>query len=158
MVLRLVVTVLHYMFRPTWPSSGAYDVFSFVFLKESASLLLLPLLRVVIPCTFSCLVVAALHYMSRPTWPSSGAYDVFYFVFLKESDSLLLLPFLARGYTMHVLMFSCRCSSLHVSAYMAIFKCVCFTFIFLKESAFVAFVARGYAMQFLICVFLLCFR
>jgi hypothetical protein len=34
------------------------------------------------------------------------------------------------------LKFSCRCSTLHVSAYMAIFKCVrCFTFIFLKESA-----------------------
>jgi hypothetical protein len=34
------------------------------------------------------------------------------------------------------LTFSCRCSTLHVSAYMAIFKCVrCFTFIFLKESA-----------------------
>jgi hypothetical protein len=49
--------------------------------------------------------------------------------------------------------FSYRCSTLHVSAYMAIFKCVRFTFIFLKESAFVAFVARGYAMQFLICVF-----
>jgi hypothetical protein len=26
MVLRLVVAVLHYMFRPTWPSSGVYDV------------------------------------------------------------------------------------------------------------------------------------
>jgi hypothetical protein len=25
-VLRLVVAVLHYMFRPTWPSSGVYDV------------------------------------------------------------------------------------------------------------------------------------
>jgi hypothetical protein len=25
-VLHLVVTVLHYMFRPTWPSSGVYDV------------------------------------------------------------------------------------------------------------------------------------
>jgi hypothetical protein len=34
------------------------------------------------------------------------------------------------------LTFSCRCSTLHVSAYMAIFRCVwCFTFIFLKESA-----------------------
>jgi hypothetical protein len=26
LVLRLVVAVLHYMFRPTWPSSGVYDV------------------------------------------------------------------------------------------------------------------------------------
>jgi hypothetical protein len=26
MVLRLVVAVLHYMFRPTWPSSGEYYV------------------------------------------------------------------------------------------------------------------------------------
>jgi hypothetical protein len=34
------------------------------------------------------------------------------------------------------LTFSCRCSTLHISAYMAIFRCVwCFTFIFLKESA-----------------------
>jgi hypothetical protein len=32
--------------------------------------------------------------------------------------------------------FSCRCSTLHVSAYMAIFMCVwCFAFLFLKESA-----------------------
>jgi hypothetical protein len=45
-VLRLVVAVLHYMFRPTWPSSGVYDVSIFIFLKESASLLLLPLLHV----------------------------------------------------------------------------------------------------------------
>jgi hypothetical protein len=45
-VLRLVVAVLHYMFRPTWPSSGVYDVFTFIFLKESASLFLLPFLNV----------------------------------------------------------------------------------------------------------------
>jgi hypothetical protein len=44
MVLSLVVAVLHYMFRPTWPSSGVYDVSFFIFLKESASLLLLPFL------------------------------------------------------------------------------------------------------------------
>jgi hypothetical protein len=30
MVLRLVVDVLHYMFRPTWPSSGVYDVSLFI--------------------------------------------------------------------------------------------------------------------------------
>jgi hypothetical protein len=30
MVLRLVVAVLHYMFRPTWPSSGVYDVLLFI--------------------------------------------------------------------------------------------------------------------------------
>jgi hypothetical protein len=41
-VLRLVVAVLHNMFRPTWPSSCMYDVLLFLFLKESASLLLLP--------------------------------------------------------------------------------------------------------------------
>jgi hypothetical protein len=52
MVLRLVVAVLHYMFRPTWPSSRAW-CFTFVFLKEFASLLLLPLLHVVILCSFS---------------------------------------------------------------------------------------------------------
>jgi hypothetical protein len=40
-VLRLVVAVLHYMFRPTWPSSSLYDV---LLLKESASLVLLPFL------------------------------------------------------------------------------------------------------------------
>jgi hypothetical protein len=52
------------------------------------------------------LVVAVLHYMFWPTWPSSGVYDV----------SL----FSPEG--------------------------ICF-------AAFVAFVARGYTMQFLICVF-----
>jgi hypothetical protein len=57
------------------------------------------------------------------------------------------------------LAFCCRCSTLHVSAYMAIFRCVgCFTFIFLKESAsllLLPFLARAYTMQFLICVLLL---
>jgi hypothetical protein len=48
------------------------------------------------------LVGAVLHYTFRPTRPSSSAYDVL-LIFLKESASLLLLPFLARGYTMHVL-------------------------------------------------------
>jgi hypothetical protein len=33
MVLRLVVAVLHYMFRPTWPSSGVYDIFSSIYIK-----------------------------------------------------------------------------------------------------------------------------
>jgi hypothetical protein len=37
-VLHLAVAVLHYMFRPTWPSSSVQDVFTFIFLKESASL------------------------------------------------------------------------------------------------------------------------
>jgi hypothetical protein len=48
----------------------------------------------------------------------------------------------------HCFTFRCRCSTLHVSAYMAIFRCVwCFTFIFLKESAslfLLPFFARGY--------------
>jgi hypothetical protein len=30
MVLRFVVDVLHYMFRPTWPSSGVYDISLFI--------------------------------------------------------------------------------------------------------------------------------
>jgi hypothetical protein len=57
------------------------------------------------------LVVDVLHYMFRPTWPTSGVYDVSLFI--------------PEG--------------------------ICF-------AAFVAFVERGYTMQFLICVFLLCFR
>jgi hypothetical protein len=32
---------LHYMFRPTWPSSSVWGVFSCIFFKESASLVLL---------------------------------------------------------------------------------------------------------------------
>jgi hypothetical protein len=40
-VLHLVVTVFHYMFRPTWPSSSVQDVFIFIFVKESALLVLL---------------------------------------------------------------------------------------------------------------------
>jgi hypothetical protein len=34
-VLRLVVAVLHYMFRPTWSSSGVENIFTSIFLKES---------------------------------------------------------------------------------------------------------------------------
>jgi hypothetical protein len=51
------------------------------------------------------------------------------------------------------LMFSCRCSTLFVSAYMAIFRCVWifFSFIIPKGICFAAFVARGYTTQFLIC-------
>jgi hypothetical protein len=53
------------------------------------------------------------------------------------------------------LTFSCRCSTLHDSAYMAIFRCVgCFYFHIPEGicfAAFVAIVARGYTMQFLIC-------
>jgi hypothetical protein len=33
----LVITVLHYMFRPAWPSSSVWDIFIFICLKESAS-------------------------------------------------------------------------------------------------------------------------
>jgi hypothetical protein len=51
-VLHLVVTVLHYMFRSTWPSSGVYDFFTFIFLKESASLVFCLFLHVVTLCTF----------------------------------------------------------------------------------------------------------
>jgi hypothetical protein len=40
-LLHLVVAVLHYMFRPTWPSLSVYNVFTSIFLKESASLVLL---------------------------------------------------------------------------------------------------------------------
>jgi hypothetical protein len=74
------------------------------------------------------------------------------FIFLKKSASLLLLPFLARGYTMHFLMFSCRCSTLHVSAYMAIFRCVGFFFFYIPEGIcfavfFLPFLARGYTMH-----------
>jgi hypothetical protein len=49
-VLHLVVAVLHYMFRPTWPFSSVYDVFTFIFLNESASLVLLA--RGFTLCTF----------------------------------------------------------------------------------------------------------
>jgi hypothetical protein len=57
------------------------------------------------------LVVAVLHYMFRPTGPSSGVYN-----------ASLFIP---EG---------------------------------IRFAVFVAFVARGYTMQFLICIFLLCFR
>jgi hypothetical protein len=42
------------MFRPTWPSSGVYDIvdgLAFFLCQRS-------------------------HYMFRPTWPSSGVYDI----------------------------------------------------------------------------------
>jgi hypothetical protein len=61
----------------------------------------------------------------------------------------------------HCLPFCCHCSTLHVSAYMAIFRSIwCFTFIFLKESAsllLLPFLARGYTMHIFICVLLFCF-
>jgi hypothetical protein len=60
----------------------------------------------------------------------------------------------------------CRCYTvlhlaslftLHVSAYMAIFRCVgCFIFVFLKESASLVLLARGYTLDISICVFLFC--
>jgi hypothetical protein len=56
----------------------------------------------------------------------------------------------ACSFVVDGLTFSCRCSTLRVSAYMAIFRCVCFTFIFLKESAsliLLPFFARGYTMH-----------
>jgi hypothetical protein len=58
------------------------------------------------------------HYMFRPTWPSSSVYDssYIYFHIFKDSASLL---------------FGFHCLSLHVSAYMAIFKCVAI-FIYLR--------------------------
>jgi hypothetical protein len=37
----LVFTVFHYMFRPSWPSSSLNDIFIFICLKDSASLLFL---------------------------------------------------------------------------------------------------------------------
>jgi hypothetical protein len=43
-VLRLVVAVLHYTFRSTWPSSMCVWCFTFIFLKESVSLFLMPFL------------------------------------------------------------------------------------------------------------------
>jgi hypothetical protein len=48
----------------------------------------------------------------------------------------------------HCLTFSCRSSTLHVSAYMAIFRRVgYFIFVFLKESASLVLLARGYTLQ-----------
>jgi hypothetical protein len=64
--LRLVVAVLHYMFRPTWPSSGAYDV------------LLLYSWRNLLRC-FCCLF---LHMVTLCTFSSVGwvKYDVLLFI------------------------------------------------------------------------------
>jgi hypothetical protein len=39
--LALVVTVLRYIFQPTWPSSSVYYIFISICLKESASLFFL---------------------------------------------------------------------------------------------------------------------
>jgi hypothetical protein len=69
-----------------------------------------------------------------------------------------MLPSACRFIVMfHCLTFSCRCSTLHVSAYKAIFRYVwCFTFIFLKESAslfLLNFLVRGYTLHVSICVF-----
>jgi hypothetical protein len=50
MVLRLVVAVLHYMFRPTWPSSSVYDILFYI--AEGICFCCL-FLHVVTLCTFS---------------------------------------------------------------------------------------------------------
>jgi hypothetical protein len=53
-VLRLVVAVLHYMFRPTWPSSGVYDVVLLYSWRNLLSCFCCPFLNVVTLYTFSC--------------------------------------------------------------------------------------------------------
>jgi hypothetical protein len=51
-VLRLVVAVLHYMFRPTWPSSIVYDVLLLYSWKNLLRCFCCPFLHVVTLCTF----------------------------------------------------------------------------------------------------------
>jgi hypothetical protein len=53
MVFRLVVAVLHYMFRPTWPSSGVYDVSLLYSWRNLLRCFCCHFLHVVILCTFS---------------------------------------------------------------------------------------------------------
>jgi hypothetical protein len=64
-------------------------------------------------------------------------------------------------YMFHCLTFSCHCFTLHVSAYMAIFKCVGYFYFHIPEgicfAGFLPFLARGYTMHVSICFFLLCF-
>jgi hypothetical protein len=52
-VLRLVVAVLHCMFRPTWPSSGVYDVLLLYSWRNLLRCFCFPFLHVVTLCTFS---------------------------------------------------------------------------------------------------------
>jgi ABC-type multidrug transport system fused ATPase/permease subunit len=52
-VLRLVVAVLHYMFRPTWPSSGVYDVLLLYSWRNLLRCFCFSFLHVVTLCTFS---------------------------------------------------------------------------------------------------------
>jgi hypothetical protein len=71
------------------------------------------------------------------------------------------------GYVAVCVQLYCRCYAvlhlvslftLHVSAYVAIFRCVgCFISIFLKESASLVLLACGYTLHVSICVFLFCF-
>jgi hypothetical protein len=51
-VLHLVVAVLHYMFRPTWPSSGVYDVSLSYSWRKLLCCLCCLFLHVFILCTF----------------------------------------------------------------------------------------------------------
>jgi hypothetical protein len=53
MVLRLVVAVLHHMFRCTWPSSGVYDVSLLYSWRNPFRCFCCLFLHVVILCTFS---------------------------------------------------------------------------------------------------------
>jgi hypothetical protein len=117
----LVCTVFHYMFRPTWPSSGVSELYCVGFnclsLHVSACMAIFKCVGALLCCfqlsfttcfglhghlqvcrSFIVLVSTVFHYMFRPAWPSSGVSELYCVGF--------------------------NCIPLHVSACMAIFRCV----------------------------------
>jgi hypothetical protein len=76
-------------------------------------------------CRWSCVFFVDVHTTCFGLHGHLQECMIFYFLFLKESASLLLLPFLARGYTMHVLI----CVFSVVFSLISIFLCACLVFL-----------------------------
>jgi hypothetical protein len=64
-------------------------------------------------------------------------------------------------YRLRAALLCCHCLTLHVSAYMTIFRCVAYFYFHIPEglcfAGFLSFLARGYTLHVSSCVFLFCF-
>jgi hypothetical protein len=118
-------------------------IFNFLFLKESASMLLLPLLHAtlhvsaymaIFRCVWYlifyswrhrlrcfCCLCCMQHYMFRPTWPSSGVYDIYFFI----PEGICFAAFVA--------FVACNTTCFGLHGHLQV--CMIFNFLFLKASA-----------------------
>jgi hypothetical protein len=141
----LVSTVFRYMFRPTWPSSSVSELYCVgsrclslhvsaymtIFKCDGALLCWFPPSfatcfglhgHLQVCRSFTVSVLAVFHYMFRPTWPSSNVSELYCVGF--HCLSLHVSAYMAIFKCVGVIYVGFHCLSLHVSAYMAIFKCV----------------------------------